>query len=39
LIEDVLPALDVSEILDTSGAFIPGHGTPTVILHVRPLSE
>ena len=32
LIEDVLPNLDLTEVLDTSGAFIPGHGTPTVIL-------
>lgn len=32
LIEDVLPHLDLTEVIDTSGAYIPGHGTPTVIL-------
>jgi hypothetical protein len=25
-------SVDLSEIIDTSGAYIPGHGTPTVIL-------
>jgi hypothetical protein len=24
--------VDLSEVIDTSGAFIPGHGTPTVII-------
>ncbi len=32
LIEEVLPRLDLTHVLDTSGAYIPGHGTPTVIL-------
>lgn len=32
LIEEVLPRVDLTHIIDTSGAFIPGHGTPTVIL-------
>jgi hypothetical protein len=32
LIEQVFPHLDLTEIIDTSGAYIPGHGTPTVIL-------
>jgi len=32
LIEGVLRGLDLTHVLDTSGAFIPGHGTPTVIL-------
>jgi hypothetical protein len=32
LIEQVFPHLDLIEVIDTSGAFIPGHGTPTVIL-------
>jgi hypothetical protein len=32
LIEEFLPAVDLREVIDTSGAFIPGHGTPTVIL-------
>ena len=42
LIEQVLPRLDLSHVVDTSGAFIPGHGTPTVILfgrHRPPVSE
>ena len=32
LIEKVIPSLDLTHVLDTSGAYIPGHGTPTVIL-------
>ena len=32
LIEDVLPHLDLTHVIDCSGAYIPGHGTPTVIL-------
>lgn len=32
LIEAVLPRLDLTDIIDTSGAYIPGHGTPTIIL-------
>lgn len=32
LIEKVLPRLDLTHVIDTSGAEIPGHGTPTVIL-------
>ncbi len=32
LVETILPTLDISAIVDTSGAYIPGHGTPTVIL-------
>lgn len=32
LIEKVLPHLHVQRIIDTSGAYIPGHGTPTVLL-------
>ena len=42
LIEQVLPRLDLSHVVDTSGAYIPGHGTPTVILfgrHRRPVGE
>ena len=31
-IEEYLPALDLTWIVDTSGCYIPGHGTPTVIL-------
>lgn len=32
LIEDYLPKKDLRLVADTSGAYIPGHGTPTVIL-------
>ncbi|SDL43675.1 BREX-2 system adenine-specific DNA-methyltransferase PglX [Tessaracoccus oleiagri] len=32
IIEDFLTHLDLREVIDTSGAYIPGHGTPTVIL-------
>jgi len=35
LIEDFLPRVDLTHVVDTSGAFIPGHGTPTVILFGR----
>lgn len=32
LIENVLPAWLLDVVIDTSGAYIPGHGTPTIIL-------
>ncbi len=35
LIEQVLPRLDLTHVIDTSGCYIPGHGTPTVILFGR----
>jgi hypothetical protein len=35
LIEDVLPRLDLTHIVDCSGAYIPGHGTPTAVLFGR----
>ena len=35
LIEQVLPRLDLTHVVDTSGAYIPGHGTPTIILFGR----
>lgn len=36
LIEDYLAKdIDLAAIIDTSGAYIPGHGTPTVILFGR----
>jgi len=35
LVEKVLTRLDLTGVIDTSGAFIPGHGTPTVILFGR----
>ena len=35
LIEEFLPTSDLRLVVDTSGAYIPGHGTPTVILFGR----
>ncbi|WP_258953537.1 BREX-2 system adenine-specific DNA-methyltransferase PglX [Lentzea californiensis] len=32
LVQEFLPTIDLTHVIDTSGAFIPGHGTPTVIL-------
>lgn len=32
LVEDFLPNVDLHLLVDTSGAYIPGHGTPTVIV-------
>lgn len=31
-VENYLTQLDLTWVIDTSGAYIPGHGTPTVIL-------
>jgi Domain of unknown function (DUF7008)/Eco57I restriction-modification methylase len=35
LIEKFFPTVHLTHIIDTSGAYIPGHGTPTVILAGR----
>ena len=35
LIEKFIPRWDLTHVVDTSGAYIPGHGTPTVILFGR----
>ncbi len=35
LIKEFLPKWDLTHVIDTSGADIPGHGTPTVILLAR----
>jgi hypothetical protein len=35
LIEEFFPKVDLTHVIDTSGAYIPGHGTPTVILFGR----
>ncbi len=35
LITGFFPTVDLTHVLDTSGAYIPGHGTPTVILFGR----
>ena len=42
LIEEFFPTVDLTHVIDTSGAYIPGHGTPTVILFGRnqkPIGE
>jgi len=42
LIEQFIPTWDLTHVVDTSGAYIPGHGTPTVILfgrHQAPVTE
>lgn len=36
LIEEFLVKQDLRLVVDTSGAYIPGHGTPTVIIAGRP---
>jgi hypothetical protein len=35
LIEDFFPRVDLTHVIDTSGAKIPGHKTPTVILFIK----
>jgi hypothetical protein len=35
LIEEILPKYDLQAVIDLSGAYIPGHGTPTLILFAR----
>ncbi len=35
LIESYFPTIDLTCVIDTSGAYIPGHGTPTTILFGR----
>jgi hypothetical protein len=42
LIEVYIPRWDLTHVIDTSGAYIPGHGTPTVILfgrHRKPVQD
>jgi hypothetical protein len=42
LIRHFFPTVELTHVIDTSGAYIPGHGTPTVILYGRnrdPLTE
>ncbi len=39
LVEKVLPRLDLQKVVDTAGCYLPGHGTPTLLLfgrHRRP---
>ncbi len=35
LVENFFPRVDLTHVINTSGAYIPGHGTPTVILFGR----
>jgi hypothetical protein len=35
LIEDFFPTVDLTHVIDCSGAYIPGNGTPSVILFGR----
>ena len=35
LIEQFIPKWDLTHVIDTRGAYIPGHGTPTIILFGR----
>lgn len=39
LIEKILPRFDVNKIIDTSGCYLPGHGTPTLLLFGRNRSS
>ncbi|MES2638066.1 MAG: BREX-2 system adenine-specific DNA-methyltransferase PglX [Myxococcota bacterium] len=42
LVEEVLTSHDLTLLVDTSGAYIPGHGTPTIMIFGRnrsPSSE
>ena len=32
LIEEYFPQVDITHLIDATGAYIPGHGTPTVII-------
>ncbi len=32
LVESFFPSVDLTHVIDTSGAYIPGHGTPTVVI-------
>lgn len=35
LVQEFFPKIDLTHVISTSGAYIPGHGTPTVILFGR----
>jgi len=42
LIEQFIPKWDLTHVIDTAGAYIPGHGTPTVMLfgkHQPPVAS
>jgi hypothetical protein len=35
LVEQFFPSMDLTHVVDAAGAYIPGHGTPTVLLFGR----
>jgi hypothetical protein len=35
VVEEFFPRVDLSHVIDTAGAYIPGHGTPTAVLFGR----
>jgi Domain of unknown function (DUF7008)/Eco57I restriction-modification methylase len=35
LVEEYIPRIDLTALIDTAGAYIPGHGTPTIIIFGR----
>lgn len=35
LIEEFFSKVELSHVIDTSGAYIPGHGTPTVVMFIQ----
>lgn len=42
LIQDFLPTVDLTYVIDSSGVYLPGHGTPTTIIfgrNRRPTSQ
>ena len=42
LVEEFLPSVDLTHVIDASGAYVPGHGTPTVLLfgrHRAPIDQ
>ena len=39
LIQEFFPQVDLTHVVNTEGAYIPGHGTPTVILFGRNIAQ
>ena len=35
LVEEVIPKYDLGGVIDLDGAYVPGHGTPTLIMFLR----
>ena len=35
VVEEFFPRVDLTHVIDTAGAYVPGHGTPTVVLFGR----